>query len=582
MKVIKKNGTELNLNSIKPLRQVTNAKLVQSVEGDDYIDITVKSVDVLNLSLGDKISFNGREYFINLNPRVTKTNTRNFQYDMRFEGVSYLLRRVILFNYDSQGRSTSSSFSFTGNLRDFIDLIVNNTDDLDLWSTGTVLNGHEVKTIFFDHQNALLALYMIAQEYETEFDITKSRDTYRINLRERGEIKSYVFEYGRGKGLYSLIREKVDNEDIITRLYAYGSNQNLPIGYRDYSYNLRMPVVDYIENQNLIDVYGYNEGVVVLDDIKPQFLGEVTSVGTQDNTSFRFTCDAMDFDLKERDLDGNTKYLIDGTTAKIHFNSGMLAGYQFEVHDYNHTTKEFIGIKTKDERELVMPNDTAFAINEEDKFVILDIRLPQAYVDNAEQRLLLEANKIFSKMSLNNIKYNLDIDPVYMRDKTLGIGDKTYVKDLQLDVNERIRIVKLEYDILSKKHRLELTNLRKPSFSQFIKNPALQFSLIKRDLSLGINEINKNVIQTNKKIDDKIILTETLPEIGKIGSIYIKGNNIYSYDGNWNMVGGDINIIDDSEPLWDKTFSSMNMILFLKEWGISDYAQRVLNKTPLI
>ena len=46
-----------------------------------------------------------------------------------------------------------------------------------------------------------------------------------------GKIASHVFEYGKGNGLYEIERVADSEQQIVTKLYAYGNSTNLPIRY---------------------------------------------------------------------------------------------------------------------------------------------------------------------------------------------------------------------------------------------------------------------------------------------------------------------------------------------------------------
>lgn len=76
------------------------------------------------------------------------------------------------------------------------------------------------------------------------------------------------------------------------------------------------------------------------------------------------------FDLNAKEADGKTtKYLIEGTNAKIKFESGQLAGYEFDLHSYEHGTHKFVINKFQDENGTVFPSETsgAFQISVGDK-----------------------------------------------------------------------------------------------------------------------------------------------------------------------------------------------------------------------
>src|SRR5690606_6361251 len=124
------------------------------------------------------------------------------------------------------------------------------------------------------------------------------------------------------------------------RLYVTGGSDNLPNEYRNFSKSLKFSDDGYIEDATMIAEMGLKEGSLNLPEIYPHRTGKVTALGT---TAFKFVDNTMDFDLNERDETNNTVYLIQGTSAKVHFNTGNLAGYEFEIkkNGYSHDKKEF-------------------------------------------------------------------------------------------------------------------------------------------------------------------------------------------------------------------------------------------------
>ena len=66
-----------------------------------------------------------------------------------------------------------------------------------------------------------------------------------INIGTVGTIHDHTFEYGKGNGLYSITRTSVDSEAIVTRLRAYGSDENIPTGYKKGAGSL-VPTPQYI------------------------------------------------------------------------------------------------------------------------------------------------------------------------------------------------------------------------------------------------------------------------------------------------------------------------------------------------
>ena len=108
-----------------------------------------------------------------------------------------------------------------------------------------------------------------------------------------------------GNGLYELTRYRSNDSEVVTILYGYGSSENIPVKYRGYSPRLRMPIAigDYITNQAAQELFGKVVGVFD-PDIKPEFKGIVSGVGSLTNGLQEISVSNMDFDLKEKNLMG--------------------------------------------------------------------------------------------------------------------------------------------------------------------------------------------------------------------------------------------------------------------------------------
>src|SRR5690606_18573259 len=153
----------------------------------------------------------------------------------------------------------------------------------------------------------------IAEEYNTEFWIQSKT----INLSRRGDATGLSFRYGKGNGLKSLIRSSVDDRDLVTRLYVFGSDRNLPPDYRSYSKRLRLPGSQlYIEDGETVSKYGIIEKTLPVDEVHPHREGSITAV----STAFIFTDTSLDFDINAQ--------MIAGVAPKIAFKTGDLAGYE--------------------------------------------------------------------------------------------------------------------------------------------------------------------------------------------------------------------------------------------------------------
>jgi hypothetical protein len=218
-------------------------------------------------------------------------------------------------------------------------------------------------------------------------------------------------------------------------------------------YSEAMP---YIQDNAAIALYDVVEAVYTNEDIFPERTGTVTNIDSTDiNTFFDNT---MSFDLNATDGNGNTLYLISGTTAKITFKSGNLAGYTFDVGSYNHVQKKFVINSYTDDNGMVFPSadNTAFRINIGDAYTITDIRLPQSYVTAAEIRLLDAAQEFLAENNHPRIQYALDIDSNFIKSQVpagpivnyFRLGDYLPVIDNDLGINGRVPIQSFTRDLL--------------------------------------------------------------------------------------------------------------------------------------
>ena len=101
------------------------------------------------------------------------------------------------------------------------------------WEIG-IYNNTDTKTITFGDDSCLSALQKICQEFKTDFWITSQNGKFIINTGNFGKTVPIVFEYGKNKGLYSLTRTNVDDNNIINRLYVFGGSENIPNEYRNH------------------------------------------------------------------------------------------------------------------------------------------------------------------------------------------------------------------------------------------------------------------------------------------------------------------------------------------------------------
>jgi hypothetical protein len=459
------DGTILNLNSKENVSSVTKASQTVSFDSDT-VDISIQSAKKLKFYLGDKITVYGRDYTLNIPAKEKKVSDSHFEYDIQLEGVQYdLLRASFNVNVDTTGNIIQdlNGNVLTGDIKMFLDIIVANANRIfpGKWSVGTYPSGTETKTISFSDSDTCLSVIQSlcnSDNYDTEFNISIDGSGNRtINIGQLGSLFPFVFEYGKGKGIYELTREKVSSSNIINRLFVYGGSKNIvTTKYRADVLCLpgKSKALSYIEDADSIAKYGIWEGKKIYDSIYPRRIGTITALGS---SVYKFADNAM-FDLNEKDSTGETKYLLSGTSAKVHFNTGKLAGYEFETTAYDHETKTFTIVKQTDENNYSFPSETLsefqFAVG--DQYVLIDVNQPQSYIDTAETDLQTSGQSFLDTYSKPRIQYSLTIDQFYLKSimggvssNIFSIGDVIHIKDSDLEVDKAIRITRFSRDLIN-------------------------------------------------------------------------------------------------------------------------------------
>lgn len=495
------NGNRVPMQNRRTATMVVSAKQNRALNAEDTVDITVESSFPQTYNIGDKITVFGSDYKLNRLPAVKKTGMHQFQYTLQFEGVQYDLFRVI---YDLTIDTTNNQLqdiqgdSLTGNLRRFMTVLIANANRVfpNKWALGVCPETIGDKTLTFgESDNCLSVLQNLCDKsnFNVEFDIVQNGGVYTVNLYERvGQTLPFLFEFGKGRGLYELHRENVSSSNIVTRLKVYGSTENITSKYR--ADRLCLPGKtkgqSYIEKPEMVAKYGIFESRKNFDDIKPTFTGSIESKVDE----FSFTDTKFPFDLNATDASGETLYLINGVAAKIHFNTGNLAGYDFEVKSYDHATHKFTLLKTTDDRGDVFPSEkfSAFQFAKGDEYKVLDIAYSQEIEAQAEAKLEEAGNKYYDQNCQPKVQYGLSVTEAHLKkfygtdDSVTNIfapGDFLHIVDADIDVDKAIRI---------------------KSFSRNILSPY--------DYTLTISDITTNATITNRVISE-------LLELDKIATI---------------------------------------------------------------
>ena len=405
----------------------------------------------INFEIFDYIDYRGERFELELLPTVKKISKHQYSYDLNFVSLKYELERCMMRNIVPSDNGivypTPLVVEFTGTVKYLAERIQACLDAMygkDIWSI-TLADGvdSEEKNISMSNQNCWNALSLVNTEYKLNYFV-KGRS---VTIGGAEPVVNNVFEYGKGKGLYEIERISDADTGIVTKLRAYGGTRNLdysypkkpewtdsvlPANYALSPLRLMLPsfktdgVTDFVLASNeAIAKYGIREGVITYDDIYPSITGMKNSAGQAideiksvdaitSETQPTFTVQLYDlgFDLNES--------LTITDEAQLSMKSGALQGYAFTIaeivkaSDGSYTlTLERNTLEEADTDNFTVPNKD-WNMKAGDKFVLLNILIPQEYIRAAENRLLERAKEYLAKYSITNYSYNIGVDEIFM------------------------------------------------------------------------------------------------------------------------------------------------------------------------
>ena len=262
--VTKPDNSTYKLGTTQPLTVVTKAEQSMTLMGDEKVDIEVISNAAINFSVGDSITAYGRKYILLELPAIDRISDTQVQYNLSFSGGINQMKKVLYKLDGDLGTAQASDFPLMADLDRFITLLVSNLNATlpGLWVKGSI-RSTETRNLTFSNETCQSVLSKLAEEYAMEYYIDYVAGAWVINMSVKvGRDLPDVYKYGTGLGLLYIKRKFVSEDTFTTKLYAFGSNKNLPSDYRNYSPRLKMPatIVDDViapsapQNINLISL----------------------------------------------------------------------------------------------------------------------------------------------------------------------------------------------------------------------------------------------------------------------------------------------------------------------------------------
>ena len=393
-------------NKVLEIEVDDNSYRNRAVMGDHSLTLYYSLPEHVEIPVGSYCEFQGETFTLKRPENFKMKHKRLFEYTVLFDPPE-ANAKVWKFRNPVDGRL---KFSLTAKPHEHLQMFVDNMNRRDKgWTVGECIDGVET-LIAYDHDFCIDALTRMASTFKTEYEFTGKR----VSLRkiEYNKSNPLPLSYGCGNGFKPGVGRSNTGDNPPTEiLFVQGGTDNIdPSKYG--SSELLLPKNqtlaydgEHFEDEDgfiaknarryVVDEAGLSirrddkqlsslaEDSLDCSEIYPKRVGTVNTVVVVDeNNNF--------YDIVDTSIPSSLNYeecLIEGETMTVVFQTGMLAGREFEVKYYHNTVKgkaaRRFEIVPADIDGQTMPN-TTFAPKSGDKYAVFKCMLPTAYIcDNA-------------------------------------------------------------------------------------------------------------------------------------------------------------------------------------------------------
>ena len=393
-------------NKVLEIEVDDNSYRNRAVMGDHSLTLYYSLPEHVEIPVGSYCEFQGETFTLKRPENFKMKHKRLFEYTVLFDPPE-ANAKVWKFRNPVDGRL---KFSLTAKPHEHLQMFVDNMNRRDKgWTVGECIDGVET-LIAYDHDFCIDALTRMASTFKTEYEFTGKR----VSLRkiEYNKSNPLPLSYGCGNGFKPGVGRSNTGDNPPTEiLFVQGGTDNIdPSKYG--SSELLLPKNqtlaydgEHFEDEDgfiaknarryVVDEAGLSirrddkqlsslaEDSLDCSEIYPKRVGTVNTVVVVDEKN-NF------YDIVDTSIPSSLNYeecLIEGETMTIVFQTGMLAGREFEVKYYHNAVKgksaRRFEIVPADIDGQTMPN-TTFAPKSGDKYAVFKCMLPTAYIcDNA-------------------------------------------------------------------------------------------------------------------------------------------------------------------------------------------------------
>lgn len=433
MTITRPDGTTYQLPVDIPVGSVHVEELMVS----DYIEIPFRTDTYVSLPAGSYITFGNVRYTLTEPYEPTRTDELEYSYKPRFNAPFMLLSGKPLFLYTetSSGTLKEPDWSLTDFLSNHIACILTAIEE----ETGVTYTAqvdqsfNEAKTVSYQSLDILSGLNAICTAFGCEWCVRGTvLHVGNISIGQRGTLTvgTNVSAPTVSKG----------GDGYANRYYVFGSTRNIvqkvsgagvnnivnrrltlnpddyPEGYIDTEEDNDNPISRFLVFDSI-----YPNGKLKLSDVSARLLyrldgdGKKIVVGTdaQGDPVYDMYCiwyvkllnhddTPFEFDNSVYDEDDNPSgMMMPGLDIMLHMNSGALNGFEFTVNYFDEAkTFNTIGdvepftveagmfeIAPSDSNGLTLPAISGLVPQDDDQVVLVNINMPEEYVENAQDEL---------------------------------------------------------------------------------------------------------------------------------------------------------------------------------------------------
>ena len=438
------------------------AKGYYSMMQHDYIVLPFKLRTPIDFKIGSYVDLRGvfddalggklaKMYYVTENQNPTyNTSTSAYEYQLRLNAYYWLWNNFI-FKYTPENTAGEASWSLTAPLDVQLGVFLRNLSELGFTYNGVPYEysidptvGNKAVAMKYDNMHLLDALFSMGGENAWDCDVWVTENVIHFGRCEHGDavkietgVEASDMTRNESKGTFA------------TRIYAFGSDRNIPENYRpntneDLTVNgivqkrLMMPEdTPYIDAYPDMHPFEVVEAIVVFDEVYPKRIGTLSDVQPVDRAiegeGGEQTGTFKAYQYKDTRLTFDKKYILEGKELRIVFQSGKLNGLDFGVTfnpNGSNPAEQLWEIVANEDYGRRLP-DEVMKPEDGDKYILygFDIKMvSDLYIPEAQQELKERAQEYVDKTKVDDGTYTVTLRWSWVKEdmirRTFDVGQK--------------------------------------------------------------------------------------------------------------------------------------------------------------